>query len=79
MGLPAFFGVHTAEVRVENGLGAAAPAAITKSPNCNAGDGTAELREVLAGETTLPEPRLLGGAVRFDGLSIVIDWDLNLP
>ena len=66
------------EVRVVKGLGFAAEAARAESANCNAGDGTAELREVLAGETTLPEPRLLGGAVRFDGLSVVVDWDLDL-
>ena len=45
-----------AEVRVENGFGIVAEAATAKSPNCKAGDGTAELRQVFAGEGTFPKP-----------------------
>ena len=66
------------EVRVVKGLGSAAVAVSAKSPKCNAGDGTAELREVLAGEGTLPEPLLTGGAFRVGWLTKVVDWNLDL-
>ena len=66
------------EVRVVKALGMDAEAARAESANCNAGDGTAELRQVLAGETTLPEPLLFGGVVGMDGLSVAVDWNLDL-
>ena len=44
------------EVRVDTGFGITALPARTKSPNCKAGDGTAELRQVLSSEFSLPEP-----------------------
>ena len=67
-----------AEVRVENGFGIVAEAATAKSPNCKAGDGTAELRQVLAGESAFPEPFVsdsVGGCCR---LVELINWNFNL-
>ena len=58
-------------------LGSDAEAARAESANCNAGDGTAELRQVLAGEATLPEPLLFGGAVGVDWLTIGVDRNLD--
>ena len=69
----------TTEVRVVSAIGADALAARAKSPNCKAGDGTAELREVLAGKGTLPEPLLSSGSIGRGRLSAVIDGYLNLP
>ena len=66
------------EVRVVETLGSDAEAARAESANCNAGDGTAELRQVLAGETTFPEPLFFGGVVGMDRLSVVVDWNLDL-
>ena len=68
----------TDEVRVVETLGSDAEAARAESANCNAGDGTAELRQVLAGETTFPEPLFFGGVVGMDRLSVVVDWNLDL-
>ena len=65
------------EVRVVATLGSDAEAARAESANCNAGDGTAELRQVLAGEAALPEPLLFGGALGMDGLTVVVDRNLD--
>ena len=65
------------EVRVVETLGSDAEAARAESANCNAGDGTAELRQVLAGEATLPEPLFFGGAVGVDWLTVVVDRNLD--
>ena len=66
------------EVRVVKGLGVAAEATRAESANHKAGDGTAELRQVLAGETTFPEPLFFGGVVGMDRLSEVVDWNFDL-
>jgi len=66
------------EVRVVKGLGLAADAARAESANCNAGEGTAELREVLAGKGSLPEPFTASGTVWFGGLSVLVDGYLDL-
>ena len=65
------------EVRVVATLGSDAEAARAESANCNAGDGTAELRQVLAGEATLPEPLLFGRVVGMGGLSVAVDGNLD--
>ena len=65
------------EVRVVETLGSDAEAARAESANCNAGDGTAELRQVLAGEGALPEPLLSGGAIGMSRLPVVIDGNLD--
>ena len=65
------------EVRVVETLGSDAETARAESANCNAGDGTAELRQVLAGEATLPEPLLFGGAIGMGGLTVVVDRNLD--
>ena len=65
------------EVRVVETLGSDAETARAESANCNAGDGTAELRQVLAGEAALPKPLLFGGALGMDGLTVVVDRNLD--
>ena len=67
----------TDEVRVVETLGSDAETARAESANCNAGDGTAELRQVLAGEAALPEPLLSGGAIGMGRLSVVVDGNLD--
>ena len=66
------------EVRVVKGLGLAADTARAESANCNAGEGTTELREVLTGEGSFPEPFTASGAVWFGGLSAFVDGYLDL-
>ena len=65
------------EVRVVETLGSDAEAARAESANCNAGDGTAELRQVLAGEAALPEPLFFGRAIGMGRLSVVVDGNLD--
>ena len=65
------------EVRVVETLGSDAETARAESANCNAGDGTAELRQVLAGEATLPEPLFSGGTFGLNRLPVVVDWNLD--
>ena len=67
----------TDEVRVVETLGSDAETARAESANCNAGDGTAELRQVLAGEAALPEPLLSSGVIGAGRLSIVVDGNLD--
>ena len=72
----AFFGrafESTDEVRVVETLGSDAETARAESANCNAGDGTAELRQVLAGEGALPEPLFSGGAIGMSRLAVTVD------
>ena len=74
---PCRFFERTLEVRVEKGFGIAAVPAIAKSPNCKAGDGTAELRQVLSSERGLPKPLLKCGLNGRDGLSEFVDGYLD--
>ena len=70
---PCRFFERALEVRVVKGFGIAALPAIAKSPNCNAGDGTAELRQVLSGKLGFPEPPVRGGFKRIDRLAAFIN------
>ena len=66
------------EVRVIEALGSDAETARAESANCNAGDGTAELRQVLTGKAALPEPLLSDGVVGMGGLTEFVDGNLDL-
>ena len=76
---PCRFFERTLEVRVEKGFGIAAVPAIAKSPNCKAGDGTAELRQVLSCQLSFPEPFFRSGSERTDWLAALIDGNEHLP
>ena len=76
---PCRFFERALEVRVEKGFGIAALPAIAKSPNCKAGDGTAELRQVLSGKLGFPEPPVRGGFEGIDRLAALIDRHEGLP
>ena len=76
---PCRFFERALEVRVVKGFGIAALPAIAKSPNCKAGDGTAELRQVLSSKLGFPEPLVRGGLERIDWLSAGIDRHEGLP
>ena len=62
---------------MEIGFGITALPARAKSPNCKAGDGTAELRQVLSSELGFPEPPFRGGLDRRDGLVEFVDGYLD--
>ena len=76
---PCRLGERAAEVRVVKGFGIAALPAIAKSPNCKAGDGTAELRQVFSGKLGFPEPPVSGGLEGIDWLAALIDGYERLP
>ena len=76
---PCRFFERALEVRVEKGFGIAALPAIAKSPNCKAGDGTAELRQVFSGKLGFPEPPVRGGFEGIDWLAAFIDGHERLP
>ena len=76
---PCRFFERALEVRVVKGFGIAALPAIAKSPNCKAGDGTAELRQVLSGKLGFPEPLVRGGLERIDWLAAGINRHEGLP
>ena len=76
---PCRFFERALEVRVVKGFGIAALPAIAKSPNCKAGDGTAELRQVLSSKLGFPEPLVRGSLEWIDWLSTGIDGHEGLP
>ena len=64
---------------MENGFGITALPAIAKSPNCKAGDGTAELRQVFSCQLSFPEPLFRSGFKGIDWLAALIDGNERLP
>ena len=59
------------------GVGVPTDTAAAKSANCKAGDGTAELRQLLPNEGALPEPLPSGCDNGRDRLTKFVDLDLD--